>query len=279
STGRRVAKKVNGVVTKAWLYQGALMPVAELDANGNVVSRFVGAGGNVPEYMISNGVTYRIVTDHLGSVRMVVNTATGAVMQEMRYDEFGVVLLDTNPGFTPFGFAGGIYDTDTKLTRFGARDYDAETGRWTSKDPIGFSGGDTNLYGYVLQDPVNYFDPTGKSGIETIVSLIGSLLAYDAKEIFRPYVAKCITDEHGQQIVLAGFAGFVKGAVVGGVALGIIAGPAAIVPGAVAVGMINASVSMAYEVIKIPLYDFGKSILKMKKKVLAKNLFIGEASL
>jgi len=66
SSGRWFAKKVNGVITKAWLYQGALMPVAELDANGNVVSRFVGAGGNVPEYMISNGVTYRIVTDQPG---------------------------------------------------------------------------------------------------------------------------------------------------------------------------------------------------------------------
>lgn len=45
--------------------------------------------------------------------------------------------------------------------RFGARDYDAETGRWTAKDPILFAGGDTNLYGYVLNDPVNWIDPNG----------------------------------------------------------------------------------------------------------------------
>jgi len=45
--------------------------------------------------------------------------------------------------------------------RFGARDYDPETGRWTSKDPILFDGGDTNLYGYVANDPINGFDPTG----------------------------------------------------------------------------------------------------------------------
>ena len=47
------------------------------------------------------------------------------------------------------------------MTRFGARDYDAEAGRWTAKDPILFDGGDTNLYGYVVGDPVNWVDPEG----------------------------------------------------------------------------------------------------------------------
>ena len=56
--------------------------------------------------------------------------------------------------FQPFGFAGGIYDTDTKLVRFGARDYDPRVGRWTTKDPIRFAAG-VNLYGYALNDPVN----------------------------------------------------------------------------------------------------------------------------
>jgi uncharacterized protein RhaS with RHS repeats len=39
--------------------------------------------------------------------------------------------------------------------------YDSYTGRWTSKDPIDFEGGDSNLYGYVLGDPVNGVDPSG----------------------------------------------------------------------------------------------------------------------
>jgi RHS repeat-associated protein len=64
-------------------------------------------------------------------------------------------------GFQPFGFAGGFSDHDTKLVRFGMRDYDAETARWTMKDPILFAGGDTNVYGYVLNDPVNLVDPEG----------------------------------------------------------------------------------------------------------------------
>ena len=159
---RRIGKKVDGVLVQGLLYQDQLNPVAELDGLGNISSRFVyGSKSNVPGYMIKNNVTYRIVSDHLGSPRLVVNITDGTIVQKMDYDEFGNITNDTNPGFQPFGFAGGLYDPHTQLTRFGARDYDAITGRWTNKDPIRFAGGDSNLYGYVLQDPVNFIDPLG----------------------------------------------------------------------------------------------------------------------
>ena len=114
---------------------------------------------------------------------MLVDAATGEVAQQMRYDEFGNILSDSNPGFQPFGFAGGIYEKATGLTRFGARDYDAHIGRWASKDPIRFAGGDSNLYGYVLGDPVNLIDPTGNfanfvigflvdGGIEILIQVV-----------------------------------------------------------------------------------------------------------
>jgi RHS repeat-associated protein len=160
AAGRRTGKKVGGALLKGWLYDGAAI-VAELDGAGNVVSRFFPGG------MIKGGATYRILRDHLGSPRLVVDTATGAVAQRMDFDEFGRVLQDTNPGFTPFGFAGGHYDPDTGLVRFGARDYMADVGRWTAKDPIRFQGGDTNLYGYVFNDPVNLVDPFGLAGYPT----------------------------------------------------------------------------------------------------------------
>jgi len=70
-------------------------------------------------------------------------------------------LYDLNPGFVPFAFAGGIYDKDTGLVRFGLRDYDPEVGRWTSKDPILFDSGDSNIYMYVKNDPINWIDFLG----------------------------------------------------------------------------------------------------------------------
>ena len=105
---RRIGKKVDNVLTQGLLYKDRLNPIAELDGSGNVVSRFVyGTKKNVPGYMIKGGATYRIITDHLGSVRLVVDAATGSIAQRLDYDAFGNVALDTNPGFQPFGFAGG----------------------------------------------------------------------------------------------------------------------------------------------------------------------------
>jgi RHS repeat-associated protein len=161
---RRVGKSINGVRQWGLLYANQLEPVAELDADGNVIASFLYADRpHVPSLMLKGGQTYRIVADHLGSVRLVVNIATGAIAQRMAYDEYGNVVEDTNPGFQPFGYAGGIYDGDTGLVRFGARDYDAVAGRWTAKDPIGFHAGGTNLYVYVGSNPISLIDPSGLS--------------------------------------------------------------------------------------------------------------------
>src|SRR5690606_24255918 len=118
SMNRRIGKRRDGVLEQGFLYRDQLEPVAELDGAGNIVSRFVyGTMAHVPDYMVRGGQTYRIVSDHLGSVRLVVHAGTGEVAQRLEYDAFGGVVLDTQPGFQPFGFAGGIYDRDTGLVR------------------------------------------------------------------------------------------------------------------------------------------------------------------
>ncbi len=183
--GRRVGKRVNGALVQGFLYRDSLAPAAELDGGGAVRSRFVyGSRSNAPDYMVKEGVTYAVVADHLGSPRLIVDTSTGAVAQRLDYDEFGRVILDTNPGFQPFGFAGGIYDHQTGLVRFGARDYDPEAGRWTARDPSRFLGGTANLYSYSFNDPVNFHDPEGQVAAALAVPIVAAVAAVAIYELW-----------------------------------------------------------------------------------------------
>lgn len=166
--GRRVGKRVSGTLVRTWIYDGALRIVGEIDGAGTLTQYVYGLRPNVPEYAVRGGSVYRIITDALGSVRLVVNAATGATMQQMDYDAFGNVAateyIASGWAVVPFGFAGGLYDRDAKLVRFGVRDYDAQTGRWTRVDPLRFAAGLSNLYAYVGNDPVNWHDPSGHFG-------------------------------------------------------------------------------------------------------------------
>jgi RHS repeat-associated protein len=170
--GRRVGRTwTHGgqTVTQGYLYDSPLHVAAELDGSGNVVSTFVyGTRSNVPDAMVRGGNAYRIVSDWRGSVRAVVDAKAGTVVETIDYDAWGnATVNDTTcaagavcAAFQPFGFAGGMYDRETGLTRFGARDYDATSGRWTQKDRSGFGGG-RNFYAYSWNDPVDYVDITG----------------------------------------------------------------------------------------------------------------------
>jgi YD repeat-containing protein len=111
---RRVGKKVNSTLTTGYLYQDALNVLAQLDGSGNVVSRFVFASKpNVPDYFTSAAGKFRIVSDHLGSPRVIVDTSNGNVVETINYDEYGNPQDSLTAPLTPFGFAGGLYDKDT----------------------------------------------------------------------------------------------------------------------------------------------------------------------
>jgi len=159
--GRRIAKKIDGVIVEKYLWQGLTRLLAVYDGSDNLLMRFEYAGSRMAVAMASGGTAYYLTYDQIGSLRLVADSA-GNVVKLVQYDSFGNVISDSNPTLAvPFGFAGGLYDPDTKLLRFGYRDYDPDIGRWTAKDPIGFAGGDTDLYGYVLNNPVNSIDPFG----------------------------------------------------------------------------------------------------------------------
>jgi len=159
--GRRIAKLVNGAIVEKYLWQGTTTLLAVYDGSNNLIMRFEYTDTWTPLTMNKNGSIYYLNYDQAGSLRVVAD-ASGNVVKRIDYDSFGNIINDTNPSFSvPFGFAVGLYDRDTGLLKFGFRDYDPDIGRWTAKDPIGFWGGDTDLYGYCLNDPINWVDPFG----------------------------------------------------------------------------------------------------------------------
>ncbi len=160
--GRRAAKKINGAVTEKYLWQGQTTLLAVYDGADTLLMRFDYANDRVPVSMTKDGATYYLSHDHLGSLRLVAD-GFGNTVTRIEYDSFGNILYETNPVFpVPLGFTGGLHDRDTGLVR------------WTAKDPIGFAGGDTDLYGYVMNDPVNGVDPWGLA----IVGIFGSPYQY-----------------------------------------------------------------------------------------------------
>jgi len=173
-TGRTTDGAVDGPLDTAWVYSSGPAPVAKLDGLGTVQAVFVyGTRSWVPDVIVipdAGGARAElaVVTDHRGSVRALVNTATGDTVGPIDYDAYGRVrgAAPAILSYYGFSFAGGLLDPATGLVHLGARDYDPETGTWIEPDPIRFAGGDTNLYAYVGADPVNGVDPSGRTTLQ-----------------------------------------------------------------------------------------------------------------
>jgi RHS repeat-associated protein len=122
----------------------------------------------------ANGEVLWALTDQLGSVRDVVDSngdlrvhrrfdAFGNIVNETHYDDAGATVDPWESGYVDvaFAFTGRYLDPDTGLQNNLNRWYDSTTGRWISEDPIGFAGGDSNLYRYVSNSPTDRKDPSG----------------------------------------------------------------------------------------------------------------------
>jgi RHS repeat-associated protein len=133
----------------------------ERDATGNVTKRFFGAGEQI------GGVNYYYTTDHLGSVREMTD-ATGAVRARYEYDPYGRQTKIGGDLEADFGFTGFYRHQASGLNLTLFRAYDAELGRWTTRDPIAEEGG-LNLYAYVMGDPINLVDPLGLRWVDVYV--------------------------------------------------------------------------------------------------------------
>jgi RHS repeat-associated protein len=87
----------------------------------------------------------------------------GHKVQQYAYDSFGNIKFTPFPHWIkqPYTYTGREFDHETGLYYYRARYYDPKAGRFVTKDPIGFDGGDYNLFVYVGNNPVNFVDPMG----------------------------------------------------------------------------------------------------------------------
>lgn len=146
-----------GQLVRQWVWDGGAQPLQERDATGAVTRRFFGQGEM--RRIGGSEVARYYARDHLGSVREVVD-GNNAVVASYTFDPYGRRAKLAGTEDFEVGFTGHYYHAATGLylTRF--RAYDADTARWLSRDPIAEAGG-INLYGYVGNNPILYYDPLG----------------------------------------------------------------------------------------------------------------------
>ncbi len=127
------------------------------DNNGTLTKYQNGLGIDNKLKVSTNGAAKYFLADHLGSTSGLAD-ASGNLTEQTSYDSFGNATTNLS---TRYQFTGREFDNFTGLHYYRARWYDGNLGRFISEDPIGFSGGDVNLYGYVGNNPQNWIDPIG----------------------------------------------------------------------------------------------------------------------
>jgi RHS repeat-associated protein len=151
------------VTTRRFGYDGA-NAVLELDGSNNLVMRrlFLDGPNRLLARIDNTGTAAWYLTDDQGSVRKIVNLAGTSVLDAVTYDAFGNVKSESSAAQgDAYKFQGGRFDGVTGLILFGRRYYNPGSGTWLQRDPIGFAGGQTNLYSFVGNSPTNSADPSG----------------------------------------------------------------------------------------------------------------------
>lgn len=155
--GRRIEKSVNGTAT-TYLYDGEDIAAS---FTGGTTTHFVhGPGTDEHLALVNRGIPYFYHSDGLGSITRITDSAQ-VVVQSYAYSSFGTPFIG-NPSYDqPYLFNGREFDPETSLSYHRARYLNPSDGRWMSRDPASFSGGDVNLYGFVGNQPVNFIDFSG----------------------------------------------------------------------------------------------------------------------
>ena len=111
--------------------------------------------------MKRNADIYYHLYDGRGNVKALLDQ-NQSVVASYRYSPFGKLKAETGMITQPYQFSTKRFDHQTGLIYYGYRHYSPSIGRWTTRDPIGFAGGDINLYGFVQNNSVNRIDPDGR---------------------------------------------------------------------------------------------------------------------
>jgi RHS repeat-associated protein len=179
--GQRVQETLNGTLIKQWVWGAGPQPLDERNSSGSVAKRFYGALGEQ-----IGGTNYYFTTDHLGSIREVLDSSS-AIQARYSYDPFGRKTLVSGTDLADFGFSGDYFHAASGLDLTHYREYDPNLGRWLSRDPVGEVGG-LNLYGYVGNDPIGRVDPLGLQEI---------MLLEEPPIIIPPDLLKQAIDQNG----------------------------------------------------------------------------------
>lgn len=162
--GTRISKSINGVEVEKYLWKDLTTLSVVTDGEGNNAKTFSYDEEGDPLHMVWQGRTYYLAVDQIGTVYLVADD-NGNEIKRVIYDSFGNMIVDTDENFhIPLGFAAGLFDKDTGIIHFGYREYDPDIGRFISPDPLEYDGGDVDVYGYCLDDPVNFVDRVDSSG-------------------------------------------------------------------------------------------------------------------
>jgi RHS repeat-associated protein len=163
--GNRISRTRNGIQTRYILDLNAEMSnvLAETDSNGVIQNYYIHGLGLISR-IDQSGQRFTYHYDTAGNTVAVTNEGN-EIVESYTYDEFGSVLSSAGGGTNPFLYVGqfGVMDDGNGLLYMRARYYDTETGRFLSRDPLGFGGGDLNLYAYVGGNPMTGIDPSGKA--------------------------------------------------------------------------------------------------------------------
>jgi RHS repeat-associated protein len=163
--GRRQSATVGGTATDYYLYGGP-NPIQE-KTGATTKSLLTGLGPDEYYGQVSATGTTSLLTDAQGSTLAEANAA-GTLGAQYTYDPFGTPSVSGGTSSTPHQFAGRDADIAGTLQYNRARYYSPLYGRFLSEDPIGFAGGDPNLYGYAGEDPVNFSDPSGLLSVPSL---------------------------------------------------------------------------------------------------------------